>query len=351
MSGKPNVATPYPVEEYNGDSLRAIAILFIVLTTVCVAIRFYARRVGNVKWGLDDSLIIPGTIFCLALCTCALVDLSDRALGYHESFILQTHPSKLTRKAKFLLVAPLLYLNAVLFPKLAILATYLRIFTLPAYRISCWTLAVFLVINWLTFTVACFLMCRPLAFLWDRHIVGGSCFDINLFYRWSAFPNIVTDVAMWVLPLPVVWKLHTSNNIKVGLTLMFAAGGIGLLTSILRFAGYFFHSPTADTTYAGVYLYIYVVCESGMYLVAACLLTYKPLAKLFRRGGPLSLPSFSSFSIKRSWSWGGGSGGSLGERETGKGGVPLRSFKKEGFEQIEETGSRGTKSSRETDYV
>lgn len=72
MSGKPNVATPYPVEEYNGDSLRAIAILFIVLTTVCVAIRFYARRVGNVKWGLDDSLIIPGTIFCLALCTCAL---------------------------------------------------------------------------------------------------------------------------------------------------------------------------------------------------------------------------------------------------------------------------------------
>lgn len=75
MSGHPNAAKPYPSElmkEYNGDSLRAIAILFIILTTVCVAIRFYARRVGNVKWGLDDSLIIPGTIFCLALCTCAL---------------------------------------------------------------------------------------------------------------------------------------------------------------------------------------------------------------------------------------------------------------------------------------
>ncbi|KAL8635623.1 MAG: hypothetical protein Q9228_006902 [Teloschistes exilis] len=229
MSGNPNAATPYPsdmMKEYNGDSLRAIAILFIVLTTVCVAIRFSARRVGNVKWGLDDSLIIPGTIFCLALCTCALVDLSDRGLGYHESAILATHPEKLIRKAKFLLVAPLLYLNAVLFPKLAILATYLRIFTLPAYRISCWTLAVFLVVNWLTFTVGCFLMCRPIAYLWDRQVVGGRCFDINLFYRWSAFPNIVTDVAMLVLPLPVVWRLHTSNNIKVGLTLMFAAGGM-----------------------------------------------------------------------------------------------------------------------------
>ncbi|KAI4257473.1 MAG: hypothetical protein LQ352_001637 [Teloschistes flavicans] len=361
MSGYPNVATAYPSElmnGYNGDSLQAIAILFIVLTTVCVAIRVYARRVGNVKWGLDDSLIIPSTVFCLALCTCALggyarlassnapkIDLSDRALGYHEAAILATHPEKLIRKAKFLMVAPLLYLNAVLFPKLAILATYLRIFTVPAYRISCWTLAIFLVVNWLTFTVACFLMCRPLAYLWDKTIVGGHCFDINLFYRWSAFPNIVTDVAMLVLPLPVVWKLHTSNNIKVGLTLMFAAGGIGLLTSILRFAGYFFHSPTSDTTYAGVYLYIYVVCESGMYLVAACLLTYKPLAKLFRKDGPLSI-NRTRF---KSMTWGVSDNSS--RASTGTANMPLRNSRKDRFEPLEETGSRATKSSRETDFV
>lgn len=71
----PHTTDPYTPEylhTYNGDSLYAVAILFIVLVTVCVTLRFYARRMGNVTWGLDDSLVIPGTVFCLALCTGAL---------------------------------------------------------------------------------------------------------------------------------------------------------------------------------------------------------------------------------------------------------------------------------------
>lgn len=60
------------MEEYNGDGLYAIAILFICLVTLSIVLRFYAHRVGNVKWGLDDTLIIPASVSCLALCACAL---------------------------------------------------------------------------------------------------------------------------------------------------------------------------------------------------------------------------------------------------------------------------------------
>ena len=75
MSGKANATALYPpgyMEEYNGDGLYAIAILFICLVTLSVVLRFYAHKVGNVKWGLDDTLIIPASVFCLALCACAL---------------------------------------------------------------------------------------------------------------------------------------------------------------------------------------------------------------------------------------------------------------------------------------
>ena len=69
--------------EYNGEDLRAIAILFIALVTIFIILRFYARRMGRVTWGLDDSLIIPGAIFCLALCTSALGMLyTSFPLGY-----------------------------------------------------------------------------------------------------------------------------------------------------------------------------------------------------------------------------------------------------------------------------
>lgn len=75
MSENRTLTTPYSTEylnEYIGNRLFATAILFICLVTICVALRFYARRLGNVKWGHDDTLIIPGTFFCLAVCVCAL---------------------------------------------------------------------------------------------------------------------------------------------------------------------------------------------------------------------------------------------------------------------------------------
>lgn len=60
------------LRQYNGDALRAVAIFFLLLVIACVSLRFYARKLGNVAWGLDDTLIIPSAIFCLAICSCTL---------------------------------------------------------------------------------------------------------------------------------------------------------------------------------------------------------------------------------------------------------------------------------------
>lgn len=162
------------------------------------------------------------------------MDLSISGIGYHEVAVVASEPQKMTLWTKFILAFPLLCFAAVLFPKLAILAIYLRIFTTSTYRIACWVLAVVLIANWFAFTVAAFMICRPLEYLWHVSIPGGHCFDINLFFRWSAFPNIVTDVVMLVLPLPVIWKLHTSRYIKIGLTVMFATGSMYLLSFLER---------------------------------------------------------------------------------------------------------------------
>lgn len=75
MSNEHNASMSYPpeyLEQYDGDSLRGIAILLIVLEIICVTLRVYARRLGNVAWGMDDALIIPGTVFCLTFCACCL---------------------------------------------------------------------------------------------------------------------------------------------------------------------------------------------------------------------------------------------------------------------------------------
>ena len=121
---------------------------------------------------------------------------------------------------------PLPYLAAVVFPKLALLAIYLRIFIQPRFRTACYVLATLLLANWIGSTVAGLSMCKLLEYLWDHTITGGQCFDINALFRWASLVNIVTGVAMLVLPLPVIWKLRPSRNFKISLTITFATGSV-----------------------------------------------------------------------------------------------------------------------------
>lgn len=158
--------------------------------------------------------------------TLAIADVVYGGIGYHEAAVALTAPEKLMIYARFLIVIPLLYLAAVVFPKLAILAIYLRVFTQPRFRSACYVLVTLLMANWIGTTVAGLLVCRPLEYLWDRTIAGGHCFNINAYFRWASLVNIITDVAMLILPLPVICELHISRNIKIGLTITFATGSM-----------------------------------------------------------------------------------------------------------------------------
>ena len=62
----------------------------------------------------------------------------------------------------------------------------------------------------------------------------------------------------------------------------------GLVTSIIRFASFFTTDAVTDGTWASVNLMTWTVLEPGVYLIAACLLTYRPLFAYLKRHDPLS---------------------------------------------------------------
>lgn len=51
----------------------------------------------------------------------------------------------------------------------------------------------------------------------------------------------------------------------------------GIITSILRFIAFYNKSSFTDATYNATTLILWTVCEPGVYLIAACLLVYRPL--------------------------------------------------------------------------
>lgn len=137
-------------------------------------------------------------------------------VGRHVVAVAREEPSKLRVWAKLLVVIEFVYVTAFTLPKLTILGIYMRIFTTRPYRIAVYVLASIIIANMLTAIFMAFSVCQPFAYSWDKTIPGGRCVDLNKVSVWIPFPNILTDAAMLVLPLPLVWRLHITRNQKSG---------------------------------------------------------------------------------------------------------------------------------------
>jgi hypothetical protein len=68
--------------------------------------------------------------------------------------------------------------------------------------------------------------CKPIAKAWDVTITEGSCINRGAVYIMQAVTNIVTDIVLLLLPIPIVWKLQMPVVQKIGLVLIFVVGSL-----------------------------------------------------------------------------------------------------------------------------
>lgn len=66
--------------------------------------------------------------------------------------------------------------------------------------------------------------CDPIAKSWDKSITEGHCVDQNALYIATAVCNSVTDIALLVVPVPMVMSLNMPLVQKIGLLFMFLVG-------------------------------------------------------------------------------------------------------------------------------
>ena len=148
-------------------------------------------------------------------------------VGRHTAALAESDPAQLVTYAKCLLAIEWIYLLSVTLPKLSILGIFLRLFhTRRTYRYIVYVLAGIIILSFVASGLAATLACRPLSYSWDKTIPGGRCFDVDSFYRWISLPNIVTDVAMLILPLKVIWGMNMKRNQKIGVALTFLTGSL-----------------------------------------------------------------------------------------------------------------------------
>ncbi|PVH97044.1 hypothetical protein DM02DRAFT_644427 [Periconia macrospinosa] len=283
LSSNPADYPPGYLQEYKGDQLIATSVVFIVLNIVFFVARLYARKARGTPTELDDWFIWPALIINLAVCLEAIFLINAAGVGYHLAAVKIYSPHKLEVWSKGVFACVWLWALPVCLPKLSILGFYLRFFTNRIERFITYGTMMIVAATFVATGITTTFQCSPVAYQWDKTIHGGKCIDVLAFYRWMSFPNIVTDIIGLVLPLRMIWRLHVNRHQKIGITIMFVTGSAGLVTSVIRFIIFFNHDAFQDNTWTSVELMKWTDIEPGIYFIAACMPSLRPLLQVARQ--------------------------------------------------------------------
>jgi hypothetical protein len=191
--------------------------------------------------------------------------------------------------------------------KLGVLCLLNRIFRQSGrwYRIAIHT--TFCLVLAITFAQVLipFINCRLFSKNW-RPEEPGICAIAGLsLWRYLDIPNVSTTLFTVAIPLPALVKLHVTQGTKLGLVVVFGVCVLGVGAAIMRVRSFLEVVDFNDITYQNVKPLCWTIVESGIYVVAGVLPTFKPLLrKIFKDtalGTLLSRSSQGSTNSERKW--------------------------------------------------
>lgn len=119
-----------------------------------------------------------------------------------------------------------LYTTALALNKLGVLLMYQRLFGIERkLTIAVKIVAAIVVAWWFGVEVVTLVQCHPVDKFWN-YAKEGYCIDIVAFFEGSAIPNVIIDVAILLLPQPILWKLRMSMSNKIALCGIFLLGAL-----------------------------------------------------------------------------------------------------------------------------
>ena len=121
-------------------------------------------------------------------------------------------------------ISSTMYLCSILGYRIALLLMYLRLFGVSQpFRYATWAV-LFFVAGYLSCNIITLIFgCTPITKYW-KHEQPGHCIVLNQADYAYGSMNVVSDVLLFLLPLPMVYQLRLTRKEKVGLVLVFMGG-------------------------------------------------------------------------------------------------------------------------------
>lgn len=116
--------------------------------------------------------------------------------------------------------------------KISVLILLRRLFVLRGFRIATDLLLAIVVAWFVAIEISNATICLPIDFLRWNPDVPAHCGDETALNQASPIPWIVTDLAILVLPLPMIRKLNMPIQQKLGLGILFLVGSLYAISHV-----------------------------------------------------------------------------------------------------------------------
>ncbi|KAL2787397.1 hypothetical protein BJX66DRAFT_284924 [Aspergillus keveii] len=265
----------YPANE-NTTVYHVINIVGIIVAIVSVALRITNRIVGG-QVGLDDHTIVGALFVAVAI---AGVGFPLRTYGLGKN-IWSVPFDHISETLKLFFVEENLYCVCISLIKSSMLLLYLRLFPSKTLRLTVFiTLAITIAWGTATFLAQLF-SCSPINYFWKKWDGEneGHCTSHNALLIAHAIMNIVLDVVVIGIPMPILFRLHMSREKKVGMCVMFAVGIVVTVVSIFRLVDAVGFNSTMNPTKDFVPVGMWSLLEIDIGIMCACMPGIRALCK------------------------------------------------------------------------
>ncbi|KAJ5712780.1 Major facilitator superfamily domain general substrate transporter [Penicillium malachiteum] len=267
-----------------------VSITLFVIASVFVALRFISRIFVVRRIGLHDYLMLLAWIIDFGF-SFALFYATRYGLGLHSEDIPPGNESALN-KANYAFTV--LYNPALMAVKTSILVFYLTL--TRNQKVFRWANYITLgVVNAAGFalTMINVFQCRPLSAAFRTSLASDShCTDIVTLYLSSSPVNIITDLAILFLPMPILTQMRLPKKQKIILIITFSFGFFVAVVDVIRIAFlqkaatsrqlalqsiHIQNVGTADFSWFASLSFMWSVVEVNVSIICGCVPSLKPL--------------------------------------------------------------------------
>jgi len=268
-----NDIDPIAAAADRGPSIVAVAGLGIALPTVAVALRFWSRTVAStlVHWW-DDWAILLTVVFSHAFLSIQIY-MTTVGLGKHSWTIpMENLKSNITTQR----IGLVLYTSTIWGIKISALLMYARLFFISKRFVMVLRITgAISTIWWIIMAIYPWTFCDPIAKNVDP-MLPGICWENRAWYFASCFINAFLDLAVLVLPIPVIWRTRMTRHKKLAVTMVLLLGYCSAFLSFARFIVIMINpdilsvNPPADPSWDLVPLLYLSMLEGPIAILALC---------------------------------------------------------------------------------